>query len=330
MLPNFFVIGAPRSGTTSLYEYLNSHPDIFMSPVKEPDFFSRPVLDEVHPQETAEVVSLAEHADTNPALRHELDEYEALFAGAGDETRRGEASAVYLGHPTAAWHLRSYVPDAKFIAVLRDPVERAHSHYIHGRRVYGDFGTTDAIGAEGRSIDDEFARVVDAAHRDGPPDPAISDPEVWIRSGFYAQHLSRWYTLFDRDRILVFLFEDLVSDPGEVMRRIFAFLDVDDSFALPTTEAFNASVVPRSQQIFRLFTTRNPVMRRARAVAPARVRAVAMRTRNRLLGGGKPQLDLEMRHNLASIYRDDVDALQDLIGRDLSGWSSRQSSSPTV
>src|SRR5688500_12756352 len=145
VLPNFFVIGAPRSGTTSMYEYLDAHPDIVMSTVKEPDFFARSSLDDAHPLGDERVASLQEDAEANAVLNAELNEYLKLF-GRKDQRRRGEASAVYLGHPTAAWHLHAYVPDARFVAILRDPVERAFSHYIHARRIYAEHGQT-AVGA---------------------------------------------------------------------------------------------------------------------------------------------------------------------------------------
>ena len=112
MLADFFVIGAPRSGTTSVYEYLNAHPAVYMSTVKEPDFFARPELDTLHPVGEASAVSLDELAEADPALRTDLANYSALFAGARAEQLRGEASAVYLGHPTAAWHIRGFMPDA--------------------------------------------------------------------------------------------------------------------------------------------------------------------------------------------------------------------------
>ena len=320
MLPNFFVVGAPRSGTTSLYEYLRAHPDVYMSPVKEPDFFARPSLDVVHPPDRRGAVSLEADAQLDPELRAETAEYLDLFGQAQDERRRGEASALYLGHPTAAFHILGYVPDAPLIAILRDPAERAFSHYVHGRRIYAEAGRTTAVGADDRSVDEEFSRVVDSTYTEGPSQTATSDPEVWIRSGFYNEHLTRWFSLFPRDQMLVFLYEDLQRDPHELMRRIFAFLDVDDSFTLPTTEAFNASIVPRSQRLFSLFTTANPVMRKARAMAPARMRGVAMRTRNRWLGDEKPPIDAELHRKLREIYRADTEALQDLIDRDLSTW----------
>ena len=319
-LPNFFVIGAPRSGTTSAYEYLHAHPDVFMSPVKEPDFFAEASLDVVHPVGAEGASSLIADAGKDETLGEAVQRYVALFDGAGNEARRGEASAVYLGHPTAAWHIRCYVPDAKLVAILRDPAERAYSHFVHGRRIYAEHGRTSAIGAEGRSVEEEFLRAVESAARDGMPDPATSDPEVWVRSGFYFTHLTRWFSLFPRDQLLIRRFEDFERDTNEVMHDVFAFLGIDSSFVLPTTEAFNASVVPRSRRVFALFTTKNSVMRWAKSVAPPRLRAAAMRTRNRFLAADKPAMDPELRAKLIEIYRPDITSLQDLLGWDLSTW----------
>jgi hypothetical protein len=324
LLPNFFVIGAPRSGTTSLYEYLDAHPDVAMSTVKEPDFFSLGCLDAVHPLGQPGPATLEEAATADPVLAEKLAAYLDLFSRVRDESRVGEASAVYLGHPTAAWHLRAYRPDARFVVILRDPAERAHSHYVHGRRIYAEHGQMEAIGAPGRSVDEEWTRAVDAAVAGGMPDPAVSDPDVWVRSGYYHSHLSRWYSLFPKDQLLVFLYEDLVDDAAALMRRTYEFLGVDPSFALPTTEAFNASVVPRNRRLFTLFTTRNTAMRWARGVAPPRVRGLAVRTRNRVLGRGKPGMDPELHRKLRAIYREDTLALHDLLGRDLSAWLAPQ------
>jgi hypothetical protein len=319
-LPNFFVIGAPRSGTTSLYEYLDAHRDVYMSTVKEPDFFIRPSLALAHPVGGIERADLDADAARFEELAKELQSYRSLFAGASGQARVGEASAIYFGNPIAPWHLRGYVPDAKLIAVLRNPTERAFSHLVHAKRIYAEHGQVGAIGAEGTSVDDAFATAVDTALRDGPFDETKSDPEVWVQSGFYHLHLTRFLSYFPAEQLKVFLFEDLSERPRELMREIFGFLGVDDTFELPTTEAFNASVVPRSQRLFSFFTTKNSLMRKAKALAPTKVRAVAMRTRNRLLGAGKPPLDPGLGSKLDAIYRDDILALQDHLGRDLSGW----------
>ena len=325
-LPNFFVIGAPRSGTTSLYEYLDAHPDVFMSTVKEPDFFVHPSLALAHPLGGVERADLDADAARVEELAKDLQWYRALFAGASGEARVGEASAIYLGNPVAPWHLRGYMPDAKLIAVLRNPTERAFSHLVHGKRIYAEHGQAGATGAEDMSVDDAFMAAVDTALRDGPFAETKSDPEVWVQSGFYHLHLTRFLSYFPAEQLKVFLFEDFTQRPREMMREIFGFLGIDDTFELPTTEAFNASVVPRSQRLFTFFTTKNTLMRKAKALAPTKVRAVALRTRNRLLGAGKPPLDPSLGSKLDAIYREDVLRLQDHLGRDLSSWLGQGSS----
>jgi Sulfotransferase domain len=319
-LPNFFIIGAPRSGTTSLYEYLAAHPDVYMSTVKEPDFFIRPSLALAHPLGGTERADLDVDAARFEELAKDLRWYRPLFAGAARQARVGEASAIYLGNPIAPWHLRGYRPDAKLIAVLRNPTERAFSHLVHAKRIYTEHGQVGATGAEGMSVDDAFGAAVETALRDGPFDETKSDPEVWVQSGFYHLHLTRFLSYFPAEQLKVFLFEDLSQRPRELMQEIFGFLGIDDTFELPTTEAFNASVVPRSQRLFSLFTTKNSLMRKARALAPTKVRAFALRTRNRLLAAGKPPLDPGLGSKLDAIYREDILRLQDHLGRDLSGW----------
>lgn len=321
MLPNFFVIGAPRSGTTSVYEYLDPHPDVYMSTTKEPDFFASSAWDAVHPIEgEPEERSLVQDVERSDELARQFAAYERLFDGATTQSRVGEASAIYLGHRSAAWHLRSYFPDAKFIVILRDPAERAHSHLVHAKRIYADHGIESPPGAEGRTADEEFARAVDVALTEGMPEETVSEPEYWVRTGFYHAHLTRWFELFPRENFAIFQFEDLSTDTAGVMKTIYGHLGIDTSFSLPTTEAFNASVVPKNQKLFQAFTTTNPLMRRARDLAPPRVHAFAVRTRNKYLGSAKPQVEDELSSKLRSIYRDDIIQLQDLIGRDLSSW----------
>ena len=143
---------------------------------------------------------------------------------------------------------------------------------------------------------------------------------MWLRTGFYFEHLSRFRSLFAEDQLRVILLDDLADDTNAVMADVFRFLGVDEAFNLPTTAAFNVSVVPRNVNLFGVFTTRNSFMRSARLVAPARVRAMAMQARNRLLAADKPTLAVDLRRKLVAIYRDDILQLQELLQRDLSSW----------
>src|SRR6187551_2293912 len=125
--PDLFIIGAPKSGTTSLYEYLEGHPEVFMSPVKEPGYFSGDV-----------------NREHRRRFSYPADEakYLALFADARDEKRLGEASTRYILSPAAAAQVKDFQPDARIVAILRNPVEMIHS--LHGELVStGDEDITD-------------------------------------------------------------------------------------------------------------------------------------------------------------------------------------------
>ena len=192
---------------------------------------------------------------------------------------------------------------------------------VHSRRIIAEQGQVPVTIEAGRPLAEELCEVVDAALRHGlRGGPPATVAEVWLRTGFYFEHLSRFRSLFAEDQLRVILFDDLARDPQAVMAGVFRFLGVDEAFKLPTTAAFNVSVVPRNVNVFGFFTTRNSFMRSARLMAPASVRAMAMRTRNRVLATEKPTLDAELRGKLVAIYRDDILQLQDLLRRDLSSW----------
>ena len=154
-LPDFVVIGAARCATTSLYEYLRQHPQVFMSPEKETDYFSLGDL----PQDEVPPGASRYRARTRA-------EYEAQFALAGDARAVGEASPTYLFYSRSADRMGRVIPDAKLICVLRDPVERAYSHWALARRSgfepLADFEA--GVAADGR--------VPDAHHRDVTREPA--------------------------------------------------------------------------------------------------------------------------------------------------------------
>src|SRR5688572_7713518 len=127
VMPNFLIIGAAKAGTTSLYSYLNQHPQIFMSPVKEPNFFAL----------EGEKLNFRGPGDAQVINRYsitQLESYRAHFKGITQETCIGEASTLYLDHPKAVERIQHYTPKARLITILRDPVERAFSNFLHAVR----------------------------------------------------------------------------------------------------------------------------------------------------------------------------------------------------
>jgi hypothetical protein len=287
--PNFFVAGAQKAGTTSVYEFLRQHPEVFMSPVKEPGYFKFDPDAAVVPGHPAETADLARYLD--------------LFADVRGERAIGEASASYLNHVHAATRIRAAVPDARVVVVLREPVERAYSSY--SMRV--------AEGTEDRT----FAEVVDAeldrAHRE-----RIAGRWHYVGAGLYGRHLQRYYDRFPGDRIDVHLYEDLVRDPVGLVRSVYGFLGVDPGFTPSMAEHNVTRYAVRSASVDRMVRG-FPGKSRLRSVVPSATWA-RMRRSVRRLNRARPGLGEAARARLAEFYRDDVRHAESLIGRDLSGW----------
>ncbi len=296
-LPNFLVIGAAKSGTTSLYWYLAQHPQIYMSPMKDPHFFT-------HEGERPNFRGPGdEWANTHFVYR--LGDYRKLFAGVSDEKAIGEASTWYLGNPKAPDRIRHYIPEAKLIAILRNPVDRAYSAYLHLVREgheWLDFA---------RALREEEARI------------KANWNDIWHykRGGFYHAQLTRYYDLFDQDQIRVYLYEDLKEDPVGTTQSIFRFLGVDDSF-VPDTSRWHDDVshIPRSRALQTFVEKPHPLKSALKPLLPEELRPRIrenLRHRNLTI---PPPMPKDVRKQLTEAYREDILKLQGLIGRDLSGW----------
>lgn len=300
-MPNFLIIGAQKAGTTSLYHYLGQHPQIYVSPIKEPNFFA----------------SEGEKPDPRKPSVNDIDTYRGLFRGVSGEKAIGEASPWYLYSPKAPERIKHYVPDTKLIAILRDPTERAYSQFLHFVRD-GREPTTDFA----RALQEEEVRVRDnqaaSANRGGLG--------AYLSRGFYHAQLKRYFDLFDRSQIRVYLSEDLNSDPIGVVQDVFRFLEVDKTFVPVISTKYNASGVPKNKLLHAFLTKPHLVkrsLRRLKLYLPSELRLriadglAYLRNRNFV---EPPQLSPEMRQQLVEVYREDILKLQDLIQRDLSKW----------
>ena len=291
-MPNFFVIGANRAGTTSLHKYLDQHPAVYMSPVKEPNYF--------HPKAGRDNPRWPNRA--TPAVT--LDEYRALFAGVDGETAIGESSTVYLSSPETPERIRLAVPDAKLVAVLRNPADRRVLRLLPAPQV-GDRGPV----VRGRGVRRSLDQV-----------PASGRMRGYVMTGFYGRNLSRYLEVFDRDRLRVYLYEDLMGDPDAILRDLFRFLEVDPWFAVNTTARHNATPYePKHATIDRVA--------RASAVKSIGRRLVSDRTwaraREYLRRTNSVALEFpdDVRRRLIDVYRDDIALTESIIGRDLSAWT---------
>lgn len=286
MKPNFFIIGQTKSGTSSMHNYLEQHPQVFVPGLKELRYFSYDLSD---PQRAEKV---------RPGYPVTLTEYEQYFADASGYIAIGEASPQYLESPFAASQIFEYAPDAKIIACFRNPVDRLYSlHQMHSR-----------AGDEHRDF-----RTAFVADKHGTP---------WVSAGFSYERAKRFFDLFDRSQIMTIKFDDFTSDPVSTMRNMFLFLGVDPDVQIDTGVVHNKGGIPRSELIFRLsqFASRKAGLRStAKRVLPDWVTSSWRRLRNANLEV-PPAVDEDMRQQIAVFYSEDVQNTQDLIGMDLSEW----------
>jgi Sulfotransferase family len=298
-MPNFLIIGAAKAGTTSIWRQLRQHPQIYMHPKKQVNFFALKDED----------LNFRGPAPRDSTLHSitTIEAYRAQFSGVTDEVAVGEASNLYLYSPRAAERIRHYVPDVKLIAILRHPADRAYSRFLHlvreGREPITDFA---------KALEEEEARIHDRWYPDFH----------YLRVGLYYAQLKRYFDLFPREQIKVYLQEDLKSDPYGLLRDVFQFLEVDDTFIPDITIKYNVSGIPKNRSL-------HVFLQKLRSIRPyvewflsegqrQRILRVASDIHNRNLT--KPQHSPEVRRQLIERYRDDTLKLQHLIQRDLSAW----------
>jgi hypothetical protein len=271
-LPTFLIVGAMRSGTTSLTRYLRSHPQVFIAPHKELHFF-----------------------DFN--FGEGEGWYRRHFEGVGDELAVGEATPNYLYIAEAMPRIAEMLPGARLIAILRNPVDRAYSHYWHNRAVgREELAFEQALEAEAARIDS-----------DDPHDRAYWS---YVDRGRYVRQLEMLDALFPRDAVLVLLFDDLRDAPGPTYRSVCRFLGVREDHVPPELgEAVNSFVGFRSRRI-RSLTRRLPKAA-GRVVGRLNARDESY-----------PPMPPRVRSTLVERFRDDNAALAARLGRDLSSWNA--------
>jgi hypothetical protein len=301
-LPNFLIIGAAKAGTNALYHYLRQHPQIYMSPWKEPKFFAFETEADLGFR-----AANGRDAPVNASVILDQAEYEELFDDARDgELARGEASTHYLYVEKSPGRIKTLIPDARLIAVLRNPVDRAFSSYQHLVRddlEPLDFGA--ALDAEPQRIAEHYAYLY-----------------RYTDMGFYSQQLDRYEKTFSENQLCVLLYDDLRSDPEGTCRQIFSFLGVDEDFVPDMSGEYNRSGVPKNRFMHRLLNPSAPMKRRLWNVTPrfARERLLDAQTKivNRNLQ--RQTMPEPERDRLRGVFREEVGRLEARLDRDLSHW----------
>lgn len=296
VMPNFFIIGAARSGTSSLYEYMRQHPQIYFPELKEPMYFA-------FQQQKLSFQGPGDEAGINSKAVTDAAAYKALFRGVRNETSVGEASANYLYHSCVAQNIRAELPDAKLICILRNPVERAYSSYLYTLR-------------DGRETERSFEAAL------AREEQRVADNwcDIWHyqRCGFYYRQLAHFYRQFPAEQIKVILQDDLKTRPGECLSELFAFLGVDSHFQPDVGLAYNQGGEPRNQLLNRLLTRPSRIKRILRPLTPQFLLRAYIEMKHKNLS--RPELSPETHHMLLEGYREDLEQLQTLLSRDLSSW----------
>ena len=288
-LPNFLITGAMKAGTTSLYKYLNQHPGIFMSPNKEPGYMS-----------FGDTVNCKESKNLFPNRICSYREYELLFQQVRDEKAIGEATTSYLDCLRAPARIKELLPNVKLIAVLRDPAERAYSHFLYNKKVFVEDLPTLEI-----ALKEEHNRVTDK----------FGYRYKYLGKGLYFKHLSYYLKCFTEDQIKILLFDDLKNDPMKLLQEIFTFLEVDESFEPDISIKYNTSGVWRNDAIKTLLKQCQAL----RLIAEKRLAPKIVSYLGKIMM--KPQkCNPSLRREMISHYRQDILLLQNLIQRDLSSW----------
>lgn len=294
--PNFIIIGAMKAATTSLYTYLKQHPDIFMTAIKEPMFFNNFQKENnflVKGRKTKKITT--------------FKEYYNLFKDVKDEIAIGEASPAYIFNEDCAQLINQHLPNTKIIAVLRQPVDRAYSNFLHARR------------ADKEPISNFELAIKEEAKR---KDENWSPLYYYMEKGYYTKQLKRYYNLFPQENIKVLLFEDIIKNPIAVSKEIFQFLNVEDSFTPDTSQKANVSGTPKG--IFGWFIMKLryynliPNIQFSKYLPSFLISLIFKSAYTKA-----PKLNKEVKEKLTQQYfKEDIIELEKLINRDLKHWIS--------
>lgn len=288
--PNFFVIGAPKCGTTTLYENLTQHPEVYMPKVKEPNFF----------------------ADKNLFAKG-LNWYKKkYFNGAENFNARGEATPRYLRmYDIVIPNLKQsydHSESPRFIIILRDPVKRAWSHYLHQVRN----GLEDRSFKEALELEEERL---------------LNNSDLWFgyfRDGLYSEQIEPWFSAYPRDKFLILFTHELANSPLSVMKEVYRFLEIDDTFeARFNKKKSNPASKPRSKFLSHLLTEQGVLKRVLRRILLEdwrRALYLMLIRHNTKPYEIPPEMPQDIAKLLQERYKLELDRLECLLKRDISRW----------
>jgi hypothetical protein len=278
--PNFFIVGAPKSGTTSLYEYLKQIPEFFFPSIKEPNFFS---------------VNLNQELLLTKPIRQK-EKYLSLYQNARNEKFLGDASPTYLWDPDAARLISEKSPNAKIIILLRNPVSRAFSHYLFLVSFGAEILDFEAAIKNSLSFKDDYRGRI-------------------IEGGRYEKQIKNYLKFFKRDQIHFIIFEEFITNTEDSLRDTLKFLDIDyDLEKINFAKSFNEFSVPRNE--LSLTIMQNDFLRKlVKNFVPGDYHPHLQKIFDK--SAEKPIMKENLKKELRELYRDDISYVEKLLERNL-------------
>lgn len=305
--PGFFIVGAAKSGTTSLYNYLRQHTEVYFSPIKEPNFFS----DDIDISKFSAIYKRNTFLDTQKYFSNKVledlsitfvrddDDYERLFELGNESKIRGEASTSYLYSKNAAKNIYNYNSQSKIIVILRNPIERAFSHYKMALR----------SGHTKLNFKDAIEKDLNTKSKGW----GIS--ELFIDLGLYYDQLKRYYEVFPKEQIKVFLFTDFKDSVDSVLQDCFEFLGVSN-IQIKDKSIYNPAKSPKHGRL-NYYVTRVGLKNVLKKLIPE---SGINTIKKALFRSDISKLSERDFKFLINVYEDDIKKTANIINRDLSSW----------
>jgi hypothetical protein len=288
-IPNFFIVGAPRCGTTAMAAYLGAHPEITMAKYKEPHYFGADLV-----------------GQRFEIFRNQPEKYHALFKDVGNARRAGEASIYYLFSKQAAQEIHAYNPDARIIIMLRSPIDL----------LYSMFNQTRFTGSV------RYDSLEDAVFPDAPnPPPGQESAEqfLWDGAGVrFTEQVKRYLDVFGREQVHINIFDDLKADPARIYRETLDFLGVDPNF---TTEfkIINPRKAARNPIVQKVLSNKWLIAIGSKIPGIALPIYRALKVLNSKEAKPEP-INPQTRLRLQQKFTPEIEQLSNLLGRDLTHW----------
>jgi hypothetical protein len=311
--PNFFVVGTVKGGTTSLHQYLSQHPQLFMSPIKETNFFSRFDINENN-------FSRDYAHDINIDLKHYLlsdmkepihiahinneSDYLKLFKNATNQLAIGEISNSYLLYEKAPVEIFKFDPKAKIIMMLRNPIKRAFSQFVMNQRL-------------GKTLKNNFLEEI--LEDDNKKIRGWGANHQYLFVGNYYEQVKRYYEIFPKEQIKILFYDDYQKNPNETIKEVYAFLGINTDFVPDFSKKLNEAGVPKFKKL-NYFINQFGIISWAKRKFPRKLREPFKKLMYSSNEKDIPTITMEEIEWLNNYYREDISKLGKLINKDLSYW----------